>query len=137
MYPSLSDSQKKQLFGAFMGVLIVLIIFLAIKGVNAIKEYSYIGRGVYAANVISVNGTADVFAVPDVAKSIGANGLYFSGRMAVSWTISKALSAVSPSPRAIRKTDHMAVFHPFSVCLSEAHTVQIFLMSLTTADAVA
>ena len=67
MYPSLSDSQKKQLFGAFMGVLIVLIIFLAIKGVNAIKEYSYIGRGVYAANVISVNGTADVFAVPDVA----------------------------------------------------------------------
>lgn len=67
MYQYLSDNQKKQIFGAFVGVLGVLTIFLAVKVINSIKEYSYIGRGVYAANVISVNGTADVFAVPDVA----------------------------------------------------------------------
>lgn len=67
MYQYLDEKQKKQIFWAMIGVFAVLAIFLAIKAVNAIKEFSYIGRGTYAANVISVNGRGEVLAVPDIA----------------------------------------------------------------------
>ena len=47
---------------------IVLIIFVAVSALNALKENRYIGGGVSASNVITVNGTGEVFAVPDIAE---------------------------------------------------------------------
>lgn len=47
---------------------IVLIIFVAVSALNALKENRYIGGGVSASNVITVNGEGEVFAVPDIAE---------------------------------------------------------------------
>lgn len=41
---------------------------MAIKSLNALKESSSIGRGVYPSNVITVSGEGKVFAVPDTAS---------------------------------------------------------------------
>ncbi len=68
MYQYLSDVQKKRLFNSVYAVLILLAVFLGVKALNAFKEGSNIGRGDYPANVISVNGTGEVLAVPDVAS---------------------------------------------------------------------
>lgn len=68
MYQNLSDVQKKRLFNSVYAVLILLAVFLGVKALNALREGSYIGRGEYPANVISVNGTGEVLAVPDVAS---------------------------------------------------------------------
>lgn len=68
MNPFLDEKQKKQLLGAVLGVLGFLAIFLGVKAINAIKDFSYIGKGVYPANVVTVNGTGEVTAVPDVAS---------------------------------------------------------------------
>lgn len=45
----------------------MLALFLLIQSVKALKEYRYVGSGVTASNTISVSGTSEVFAVPDVA----------------------------------------------------------------------
>lgn len=64
----LSEKQKKQLFYMVAGVLCLLALFLGVKAINAMKDFSYIGKGVYPANVVTVNGTGEVTAVPDVAS---------------------------------------------------------------------
>ncbi len=43
----------------------VLALFLLAATLSQLKSYSYIGSGVAASNTITVNGIADVFAVPD------------------------------------------------------------------------
>ncbi len=58
--------QKKRFSKAVMAVVVLLAVFLGIKSLNSLKEYGYIGQGVYPTNVISVNGTGEVFTVPDV-----------------------------------------------------------------------
>ena len=68
MNPILSEGQKKQLFRVTVLALGLLSLFLAVKAINAFKEYKYIGKGVYPANVITVNGTGEVYAVPDIAS---------------------------------------------------------------------
>ncbi len=65
MYQSLNDTQKRRLFNSFLAVTILLAVFLGIKSLNALKENSYIGRGEYPANVVSVTGMGEVLAVPD------------------------------------------------------------------------
>lgn len=45
----------------------VLAIFLFIAAIGEIKELRYIGAGVPATNTITVSGTGEVFAVPDIA----------------------------------------------------------------------
>ncbi len=67
-FGSLSDVQKKRLFNGVLAVVILLAVFLAIKSLSELKESSYIGKGVYPANVISVSGTGEVLTVPDVAS---------------------------------------------------------------------
>jgi hypothetical protein len=47
---------------------IVLIIFIAIQAVNALKQNRYIGGGVPASNVVTVEGDGEVFAIPDTAE---------------------------------------------------------------------
>jgi uncharacterized protein YggE len=64
----LSDIQKRRLFNGVVAVLVLLAIFLAAESVNVFKANSYIGRGVYAVNTISVSGKAEVFAVPDIGS---------------------------------------------------------------------
>jgi uncharacterized protein YggE len=65
MFQSLNDVQRKRFFNSILAVTILLALFLAVKSLNALKENSYIGRGEYPANVISVTGTGEVLAVPD------------------------------------------------------------------------
>lgn len=47
---------------------IVLIVFVAISAMNALKESRYIGGGVPSSNTITVTGEGEVFAVPDIAE---------------------------------------------------------------------
>lgn len=68
MYQFLDDSRKKQFFNVVITIGILLSLFLAVKAINAVKEYSNIGRGVYPSNTISVSGTGEVFVIPDVAS---------------------------------------------------------------------
>src|SRR5262245_21740079 len=42
-----------------------LALFLAVLTISEIKSFHYIGTGLAAANTITVDGTGDVFAVPD------------------------------------------------------------------------
>lgn len=68
MYQYLSDGQKRKLFNVVFLTLVILAVFLAILSINAIKQSSYIGRGDYPANVISVNGNGEIFATPDTGS---------------------------------------------------------------------
>ncbi len=65
---SLDSVSKKRLFNAVLTMVVLLAAFLGIKALSSLKELSYIGKGVYPSNVISVNGTGEVLAVPDVAS---------------------------------------------------------------------
>ncbi len=49
-------------------VCLVLALFIAVLVINGIKENKYIGGGVPGSNVITVSGTGEVTAVPDVAE---------------------------------------------------------------------
>lgn len=66
MFQSLNDNQKKYFFNSLLATFVILAILLLVITIDAIKQYSYIGQGVYAANVITVSGTGDVLAIPDV-----------------------------------------------------------------------
>ena len=68
MYQYLNDKQKKQLFCAVVSVLALLVFFIFIQAVSAIKQFSYIGREINQTNVITVSGTGFVMAVPDTAE---------------------------------------------------------------------
>lgn len=68
MYQSLNDIQKKRFFNGILTAVILLSVFLGIKSLNALKENIYIGKGTYAANVVSVTGTGEVITVPDVGQ---------------------------------------------------------------------
>jgi uncharacterized protein YggE len=67
MYQHLSDKEKRQMFAAILGVLILLAIFLLAEVLNTVKQFSYIGRGITAGNTVTVNGEGEVLAVPDIA----------------------------------------------------------------------
>lgn len=62
-----SSIQKRRFFNSLVAVLVLLAVFLGIKSFGALKEFSNIGRGTIAANILSVNGLGEVFAVPDTA----------------------------------------------------------------------
>ncbi len=61
-------TQKRRFINALVVAVVLLAAFLAAQTLNAIRQNSYIGRGVYPSNVISVSGTGEVLAVPDVAS---------------------------------------------------------------------
>ena len=56
--------QKRRFLNAVTTTFILLSVFLAVETLNAMKEHSTIGR---ESSAITVNGTGEVFAVPDVA----------------------------------------------------------------------
>ncbi len=68
MYQYLDDSRKKQFFNVVIALGILLAVFVAVKAINAVKEYANIGDGVYPSNVISVSGMGEVVVIPDVAS---------------------------------------------------------------------
>lgn len=51
----------------FIAFLALLVVFMAGKSISELKGLKYIGEGLNATNVITVNGTGDVLATPDVA----------------------------------------------------------------------
>ncbi len=68
MYQYLSDAQKRKLFNGVFAVVVALAVFLGFKALNTIKEFSYIGSGVYPSNTITVSGKGSVFAIPDTGS---------------------------------------------------------------------
>lgn len=68
MYQSLNDVQKKRFFNSVFAVAVLLAVYLGILSLNALKENTYIGKGTYAANVVSVTGTGEVVVVPDTGS---------------------------------------------------------------------
>jgi len=65
---SMDNVQKRRLFNSLIAVAFLLAVFLAVKVVSAVKEYSYIGDGVYPSTTITVSGTGEVFSIPDTAQ---------------------------------------------------------------------
>jgi uncharacterized protein YggE len=66
-----NSPQKKQLFFVF-GLLLcvflaVLVISTGVDVVNKIKQGMFIGRDIAARNMITVSGTGDIYATPDLA----------------------------------------------------------------------
>ncbi len=59
--------QKRRLFNSVVFVCVLLAVFLAVETVGSLKSYSSIGKGVVAANVLSVSGIGEVSSVPDIA----------------------------------------------------------------------
>ena len=68
MYQSLNDTQKGRFFNSVLTVIILLAVFLAVNSFLILKEYSYVGSGVYPSNVITVSGKGEVFAIPDTGS---------------------------------------------------------------------
>lgn len=58
---------KKVIRWSFVLVL-ALTFFLVVLSVNALKEFAYIGDGVFPNETLSVTGEGEVFATPDVAQ---------------------------------------------------------------------
>ncbi len=54
--------------GTLVLVLLLLAAFLFAETVKSFKEWAYVGGGIPSANVITVTGTGEVFAKPDVGE---------------------------------------------------------------------
>ncbi len=67
-FQNLNDSEKGNLYKAFLWTVVLLAVFLGVQTLNSLKEFSYIGRGTAAANVIAVSGYGEVYAVPDIGS---------------------------------------------------------------------
>lgn len=65
---TMDATQKSRLSKAILWTVVLLALFLGVKVLSSLKELSYIGKGVYPSNVISVSGTGEVLAVPDIAS---------------------------------------------------------------------
>lgn len=46
----------------------LIAVFFLFQILSDLKEYKYIGKGVYPARTISVNGTGEVYAIPDIGR---------------------------------------------------------------------
>lgn len=67
-YLNMDGVQKKRFSNAVLAAVVLLALFLGVKVLSEIKEFGYIGGGVYPANTITVNGTGEVFAIPDTGE---------------------------------------------------------------------
>ena len=58
---------RKYFFKYLKVLIVVLTIFVAVKALEALKEYSYIGLGTPATNTITVSGKGEILAEPNIA----------------------------------------------------------------------
>ncbi|MCX6702101.1 MAG: SIMPL domain-containing protein [Candidatus Zambryskibacteria bacterium] len=65
---NLDNPQKKRFINVVMIAIVLLALFLGVKAISAIKEYSYIGGGIYPSTTITVSGTGEVFSIPDTGS---------------------------------------------------------------------
>lgn len=59
--------RHRQIKNAILLVLVVLAAFIFVKTIAEIKAYNFIGGGVSSSNTITISGTGEAFAVPDIA----------------------------------------------------------------------
>ena len=63
------NSLEKYKVAKYLSIFVIIVsIFFAIKALTALKEYRYVGKGVYPSSVISVNGKGEILAKPDIAS---------------------------------------------------------------------
>lgn len=66
---TLFDPNDKKRIGKYtMALILVLAVFVGIKAINALKEYSYIGKDTPIMNTVSVTGKGETYMKPDVAS---------------------------------------------------------------------
>lgn len=68
LFNTMDSVQKNRLTKAILWSVVLLAIFLGVQSLNALKENSYIGKGAYAVNTITVSGKGEVFAIPDTGS---------------------------------------------------------------------
>ena len=61
----MNTQQKVWKIGAIVGIL--LAVYLLALSIGQFKSIGYIGSGIQPTNTISVSGTGDAYAIPDVA----------------------------------------------------------------------
>lgn len=64
----IEERYRKPLQVAALSVLILLAAFLGLKALSELMGFRYIGAGLPATNVVTVNGMGEVFAAPDIAE---------------------------------------------------------------------
>jgi len=64
----IDPADKKRIAKYVMILVIVLAVFVGIKAINALKEYSYIGKDTPIMNTISVTGRGETYIKPDIAS---------------------------------------------------------------------
>ncbi|MCX6703250.1 MAG: SIMPL domain-containing protein [Candidatus Zambryskibacteria bacterium] len=62
------STDKKKVIKYVLVFVVILSVFVGMKTLNALKEYSYIGKNIPAMNVVSVTGKGEVYAKPDIAS---------------------------------------------------------------------
>jgi uncharacterized protein YggE len=62
------NSMDKKLVKYLTLFVLIISIFFLVKVFSSLREYRYIGKGVYPANVVSVNGKGEILAKPDIAS---------------------------------------------------------------------
>lgn len=68
---TLIDPADKRRIGKYtMALILVLAVFVGIKAINALKEYSYIGKDTPMMNTVSVTGKGETYMKPDVASFV-------------------------------------------------------------------
>lgn len=67
-FNGLDQVSKRRLFNVVLTSITLLGVFLGVRVVSELKQLSYVGKGVYPSNTVAVNGTGEVYAVPDVAS---------------------------------------------------------------------
>ena len=60
-------ASNKRFMQTLTTLFVLLSVFIALKAVNEIKNNKYIGAGITPGNTITVSGTGEVSAVPDIA----------------------------------------------------------------------
>ncbi|MHB1316502.1 MAG: SIMPL domain-containing protein [Minisyncoccota bacterium] len=64
----LDPNNKKQIVKYSTILLVVLSVFVGVKTLNTLKEYSYIGKNIPTMNTVSVTGKGEISIKPDVAS---------------------------------------------------------------------
>ncbi len=63
------NSLEKYRVAKYISFFVIIVsIFFLLKTITALKEYKYVGKGVYPSSVISVNGKGEILVKPDIAS---------------------------------------------------------------------